>query len=199
MRGIGVSLALLAIVVAGGQQAYGATHVMKDHKGDVYAYPDPESPRLVHTNEATDDITSVRTTHGAKAVNVAIHLRELPRTDNVALVEIRTSAPGHPAYLALAARTDGYKTRVLTDQTGSSKLRCKNMRVRFDGADDVVRMHIPRRCIGSPKWIRTGAMVMQDGPKASDSTIDVAGKTVLTNKWLTYSPNLPLSSRVHVG
>jgi len=198
MRTIGVAVAL-AIMVAGGQQAYAATYVMKDHKGDAYAYHDPDSPRLVRSNGATNDITSVRTTHGAKAVNVAIHLRKLPREDNTAAVEIRTSAPKHPVFYALAMRVDGYKMSLLTDEAGSSDLRCKGMRARFDGAHDVVRMHVPRRCIGSPKWVRTGAIVVQDGPKASDSAIDVAGKTVLTNKWLTRSPNLPLGPRVHVG
>lgn len=196
-RIFGSSVALVAIMAVSGQQAYAATHVVKDHKYDTYEIADADSPRLTPSRGVVDDITSVRTTHGAKAVNVVIKVQKLRRSANIAEVELMTSATRHSRFDLLAIREDGVKSVELINESDPSQdIRCKYLRVRFDVADGAVKVHIPRSCIGNPRWVRTGAMVMGIG---SDKVVlDVAGKTVLTNKWFQQA-HLPLSTRVHVG
>ena len=200
-RIIGVSVALLAIMVVSGQQAYAATHVVKDHKYDTYASTNPDATRLVRTNSATDDIISVRTTHGAKAVNVVIKTRKLPRSDNMAEVEFLTSAAHHARFALLVVRGEGYKAvELINESDPSGDVSCRKLRVRFDVAHAAVRVHVPRSCLGGPRWVRTGVMLMDtDSDGNGNIALDVAGKTVLTGKWLNHSAHLPLSPKVHVG
>lgn len=199
MRACGVLTVLLTVLLATNPEAYAASHVMKDTRQDTYAPSDQDSSHLVLKPRANGDITSVRTTHGTKAVNVTIRAREL-RHARLAMIDILTSAEHHRRFVLTAGAVGGQKIISLT-RGFNREIDCRGLRVRLDADLGTIKAHVPRRCINDPRWVRTGVMLMTiDKQTGAPSTIDVAGRTVLTDRWWN-DPTLrvPHSPRVHVG
>lgn len=199
-RVLGVLSLLLAVVLLTGQEADAASDVMKDTRRDTYVPTGQDYDHLVLKPSLNGDITSVRTTHGPKAVNVVIHSRQL-RHAKLTMIDIRTSAKHHRRFVLTAVAMNGSKIVGLT-RGFNEEINCRGLRVRFVAAEAAIRAHIPRRCLDNPRWVRTGALLMtfSDMESGVPSSIDVAGKNVLTDRWWTDSDlQLPHGSRVRVG
>jgi hypothetical protein len=201
VRMCAISSILLTVVIAGGQQAYAASNVMKDTRNDTNAPAAKHPDHLVLKPSANGDITSVRTVHSAKAVDVVVHMRKLARGSRLAMLDIRTSAKHHSRFVVTLASLKGQKVLGLT-QGLNTEVRCRGLRGAFDVAGASVHVHVPRSCIGNPEWVRTGAVVMtslnlKTGLPAS---VDAAGRKVLTDRWWNADDlHLPHGPRVHVG
>lgn len=193
-------LAVLLVVLASGEVAHAASVVWRDSRHDTYAPDAQDYQHFVPIQSMRGDVTSVRIRHRVKAVNVVIHTRRLGR-GNAAMVDILTSAKRPHRFVLTAARADGSKFVTLT-KGFNREVKCDGLRVRFDGAQAVIRAHIPRRCLDNPRWVRAGVMLMTFANMQSGalSTVDVGGKRVLTDRWWNNaSLRVPHSPRVRVG
>ena len=198
-RTLGVLSVLLAVVLATGSGAYAASKTVSDTTGDTYSVAG-DTP--VRASSPIGDIVSVRTTHRAKTVVVVVRARDLAST-NVAGVQIRTAKGGRDYYLVGMAG-GGMKMVDLSRGANGRSLTCHGLRMAFKVAQHAVRAEIPRSCLGDPRWVRTGAMLMSsDTDLASDDDtgfVDVAGLDVLTpTMWDDDNASLPLGPKVRRG
>lgn len=199
-RYLAVFVILLAFILTSSQQALAESRVVKDTRADTYRPVGPTGEHIVVKPGANGDITSVRTTHGVKAVNVVIRARELRGRFKLVGIDLVTSAKRHHRFAVTARAIDGHKDVSLT-QGLNKGIRCTGLRVRVSTSRATIRFHIPRSCIGNPRWVRTGVVLLRSSDDyAQHLTVDVAGRKVLTDRWWN-SPNLrlPHGPRVHVG
>lgn len=191
---------VLALTLITSPASFGATRTMHDAKRDVYR-PDRAQQHLVRGERPNGDITSVRTDHRARTVKVVVHLRKLRPGLNMVGIELITSAKHHPAFMITGVAADRAFTGAVLTKGAEREVECAGLRVRIDTAHATIRASVPRSCLGNPSWVRTGVMVMVVSKKqaADRPTIDVAGKTVITEHWWTRSKRLPLGSKVYVA
>ncbi|SDT34966.1 hypothetical protein [Microlunatus soli] len=189
---------LLAVTLTTSEQADAATHVVKDTRRDVYAIKGDDGQHLVNKTGANGDITAVRTNHRARSVEVVIKARQL-RGSNATVVEIATSAKHRPTFFVVALKTKRHHDISLT-KNFDQQIHCNGLRVRRDVKEAVIRVHIPRRCLDNPQWIRTGVGVFMLRVKgAGRERIDVAGKRLLTDRWFRGVARFPLSPKITAG
>lgn len=196
-RTLGVLSILLAVGLLGSQNAYAASNVMKDARGDTYGI-DQDGEHLIPKPSVKGDITSLRTNHTTHAVNLVLRARELRRS-NFAEIDVVTSAAHRRHFMLTAMTFPGSKVIDLTTRSGR-EITCPGLRGRIDHAEATIRLHVPRACLDNPRWVRTGAMLMTVAQTGEQTmTIDVAGKKVLTERWWDNANHLPYGPRVHVG
>jgi hypothetical protein len=203
-RTLGVLSVILAVVLTTGSGAYAASKTVRDASGDTYASTGDEKP--VRTTGPVADILSVTTSHRAKVVVVRIRVRALASAMNIGILEVKTSNPGRP-YLLTGVATDNVKVVSLTKGlTGDNEVSCHGVRMAFKPAQHTVLAQIPRTCLGNPRWVRTGALLMSSDDAsglASDSfggSVDVAGLDAISDSfWNDDAANLPLGPKVRRG
>lgn len=127
-----------------------------DATGDV-VLRDPDSNAVsVEPDWANGDIVGLRVNHGPHRVKARLTFDRLSRDVGAIFhhFEIRT-----PRQV--------YRPEVLTNEgewqgdvelwTPSRLKECKGLKHDVDYAKDVVRVWVPRRCLGDPRWVRIGA------------------------------------------
>ncbi|MDH2416512.1 hypothetical protein [Nocardioides sp. CER19] len=196
-RLLGVFSVLLAVVLATGQGAYAASKTVRDATGDTYSIAG-DTP--VRKASAIGDIVSVRTAHRAKKVIVVIRTRGLAAV-NAGFVQIKTSNPGRQ-YFVSAFAAPGMKSVSLTKGMNSTNdLTCRGLRAAFQIASNTITVQVPRTCLHSPRWVRTGVLLTStSATETDDGYVDVAGLDVVSdNLWNDDSASLPLGPKVRRG
>lgn len=188
---------LLAVTLTAGPQADAATHVTKDAKRDTYVMTDADGQYLIKKPTTNGDITALRTSHRAKGLDVVIKARQLRRGYTFGGIEVATPAKHRPRYQFAFEIGPKGRTQVALIKGVDREVSCRGARVRREAGHALIRAHIPRSCLGNPRWVRTGAFLMSSSQRfREDPTIDVAGKKLLTEGWLRGSAHLPLGPRV---
>ena len=135
--------------------------------------------------EARGDVVRAVGDHGRRALTIRLRMRELPDVGWAAFYFVDT--PRH-RYSVDSFRGRGVNqlTMVQDDGPGSGehKIRCRGLRVRVDRAAKLTDVVIPRHCLGNPRWVRFGAVVIQLGNDRSSSDEAVERQTT------GYSPRL---------
>ena len=175
--------------------------------------PQPEPCGTVTTRarprDATDDITGLSVLHAHDVVRVTVHLRDLRPGERFVDVALRTP---RRSYLVEVARYRGFPWPALSTSTGLSVLprhlpeagecgtviigsdggACAFPRTVFSAARILVSVDVPRRCLGTPRWVRAGATVQ--GSYQGVAGIDRWGSTDLRGGFMG-----PLGPRVRSG
>jgi hypothetical protein len=199
-RTLGVLSVVLAVVLTTGSGAFAASKTVRDTTGDTYSVAG-DTP--VRASSAIGDIVSVRTTHRARTVVVVVRARDQAGAANVAGVQIRTANRGRD-YNLVGMAGGGMKMVDLSRGANGKSLTCRGLRMAFKVAQNTVRAEIPRSCLGNPRWVRTGVMLMSsDTGFASDEDsgfLDVAGLDVVTpSMWNDDDAPLPFGPKVRRG
>jgi len=183
---VGVIATTSALTLVG--TAHAAEVVVHDGRGDV-------SRILSHSDESRPvpgrrfpDVTRARFSHAAQHVVARMSFVELnPTGDIFGGIETRTPR-GRRTFTVMSVR--GSREGFLFPD---NQRPCA-VGVHFDYAQNYLRVRIPRRCLGDPRWVqlRAGASVLQaDG----DELTDDAGAA----RWSLRRPPVPWSQRLRRG
>ncbi len=164
---------------SGSAQARPAHHRIVDPTRDVYQLlenPDGSDAGFVRRPRVRNgDITSVVIRHRPAAVKVKVRLAKLrrPATFTYTLVSLRTAKDTWNT--TLYAHAAHPQPEIHFDDSSGSGAACPRASARIDYAADVIRVRVPRRCLGNPAWVRASVAVIN--PRQSPArtlVLDVA-------------------------
>ena len=147
-----VAVALAAAPAAAGKQT------TKDQSRDVYKVPfGAGAPHLVRTDR-THDITRAGATYNGPRLVVWLQVRRLAGADYVAHFDVRTPGDRWQLY---------YDTNFTPAYTSlfhglQEVLDCGGLNGKKVPRQDRIVISVPRACIGSPRWIRFGAVMYHE-------------------------------------
>ena len=153
--------------------------------------------------DVATDIVGLSVTHGRQAVVVRAHLRQLgawrhrlmtfPLATDGRDFEISVSSWNRrvPRAELLTAPTTPEQSDCGIYTTVQTGIPCEDLRLQKVPTRDLVRLTVPRVCIGEPRWVRAGLQVQRnlDGGRAR---LDVWGSDGLS---LSLDP-IPLSPKL---
>ncbi len=109
------------------------------------------------------DIISMGVVHGAHQVRVTVHYLALTRKRGLSITHvlaIRTRAGGRAdlsVHASAGSWTGGADWRWRAD--GHTTFSCAGLTNRISYRRDTLRVVVPTRCLGNPRWVRVGAGV----------------------------------------
>lgn len=159
-----VPLAIIAALVAGAPGAYAAENVSRDPAGDlVDQETDDPAPEV-----KIGDITKVTTKHGARVLTLTTTFVE--RTDGSVAWRVVTPKRNFFIDMVMFGFPERYVTPTLQDR-GGKRIKCRNLRrVELPKRSRSIKVRVPRKCLGNPRWVRTGsiASAVIDGIQYAD-------------------------------
>jgi hypothetical protein len=104
------------------------------------------------------DVRRVRVSHHDRRLVVRFSMRKALAGDHVLSYAIRTPRGG---FILDRGKVPGAKATVgLHKQPSGKRIRCSGMRWDIDRERATVAVSIPRWCIGRPRWVRVGVVVV---------------------------------------
>lgn len=152
-----VGTVVLGLAVAGPAAADVVT--VHDATDDVWFGTTEADVVPTHDTRANADILRTRVKHGKRFVRAAVTEVDLVRSASVRQVQIALRVPGGQVFSASwgADEDDPVGGHWLYRDRGP-RVRCPGMAHSVDYAADVVRLAVPRRCLGRPHWVRFQAV-----------------------------------------
>jgi hypothetical protein len=198
---------LLAPVTAGAADAATWTH--QDARRDVTRVEyqlEGEGGRPAYSRApeaAGADITRLSVRHLARTLVLTIGVRDLRPGDSTSVAG-RLTTP-RASYFLIAGRAPGTYTQMLMQVRGKGDTSCTGMATSFDASADVVRVEIPRTCLGAPDWVRAGVLLSDEtgsvlevtDPDDLPETITVTSDDALRDGGKAQAPSL--GPKVRVG
>lgn len=189
----------------------------RDARGDVTTdLHSPEPPpcgtwtEQVLADDEHTDITRVRVRHTRRELRVAVRFRDLrARGHHDTVVSLRTprrdlmlEVSRHPgsarAHVALTSMPDldALADEMLDEECGivgfvSSEQRCAGIRGHLDHVRDRVVAAVPRRCLGTPRWVRARVSAYSSGP--------ADGAPLRADRWEPRDATAPNWAGGHLG
>lgn len=130
--------------------------VLRDGPGDVWeSMPSTEPP--LPADRPAADVTRAVVKHGAGFVRVRMRFSDLRRVGWQSYsVVLATPDVFEEYYLRVVARHGSRRGHHRLVDADNARVRCPGLEHVLDYAGDVVRIAIPRRCLGHPRWVRGG-------------------------------------------
>ncbi|KRA29420.1 hypothetical protein ASD81_20745 [Nocardioides sp. Root614] len=174
----------LTLGSAGGAHAGTWSHT--DPAGDVHQFTEDAATPV--PDRVIGDVVRTNVTHSRTHLVFRITLKQaLPATDWAVFADIRTRVARFDLTML---RIGDIRGLVLLNAKGN-KVRCSGLSRTLDGR--VVRLVVPRACIGRPSLVRVGVGVTSSNP---DGEFGEFGDDALRG---TVRENLALSPRIYRG
>jgi hypothetical protein len=126
--------------------------VLRDRSGDVHRMVPPDTSSYPFGEFPAADVTRAVVTHRPAAVVVLMRFVDLQRLGTqLYWVDFRTP---DLQYRARLQSEPGARQGRKTFEEQGVVTRCSGFTRRIDFARDVVRMRVPRACLGDPDWVR---------------------------------------------
>jgi len=209
-RTLGVLACVAGVALTTVPAASAATKTVRDATDDVYALSTDAPTKVAGPN---GDIVSVTTVHGRKNVRIRIQARHLSIEQVLMTAKVKTGPTG-PTYFFNGTADMGMRIAVMS-RGQADLVACPGLWMRFRPAKGFVMAVIPRRCLGNPRWVQTGAALATTqsmvatladddfdpfaGDIDIDGTIDIAGVNGIGPAQMSATPPLPLGPRVRLG
>jgi hypothetical protein len=149
--------ASLGAVAAGS----GATHRVSLRDPGVndvrYIYEEADYDRGEVVDRPAADVLAARVSHRHRTLFVRMrfsNLRRIGWQHYEALVTTPATRGDWFSAFVESDFADRSGSHVLWDGVGSGRVTCRNMRHDIDFGRDVVRLWIPRACLGNPRWVK---------------------------------------------
>jgi hypothetical protein len=132
--------------------------VKRDARGDVLLLDDTQTLTPQPAVKGIDVVKSV-VKHTRKKVAVKVKMRDLGRLGATEFAELsavmETDRKPHSAFVFKGGSgPTGFEL-----VRGKKTIKCRGAKKKFSAAKDVVRMSLPRSCVGNPRWIRVTVAV----------------------------------------
>lgn len=159
---------LLAVALAlPATSAFADKLVKTDATGDVLK--SDENGENPAPDQAQGDIVRTAIIHGPSNVTVKIAHRQLDKVGRIVTYIAVKSDKGRSAYrsITVVAAPTTYYGKVRVENANGRKVTCRTTR-SLDYAANITTLTIPRRCLGSPRWVRVavGVITTQNGFQA---------------------------------
>lgn len=162
---------LLAPLVAGGTADAAVWH-HRDARRDAVTMEfsaDDGKPTFSEAPAAAEaDVTRFALRHLPRKVVLTVGVRDL-RKDGATSATVRLATPSGP-YLAAVTRGPGIYMFMLLSMRDKDQVTCTGNASSFDTESDLVRIEIPRTCLGAPAWVRAGVLI-DDGSSLEDLVV----------------------------
>jgi hypothetical protein len=199
VRAVAVGLLAGGAVLAGGTSAaFAGQYTMPDRTDDVVAIAGDDAAISASPGPA-GDIVSMRTIHGPYNVRIRLRLRSVPASYPVVVARVATSS-SRRNYYAVAVGAHSPERFLLHGLDGDHEVACKGLRAGFRPREHDAFVIIPRRCIGNPRWVRTGGAFESMPLTSNDDSLhlDIAGSGPATKIDLA-RPVFPLGPRIRAA
>lgn len=135
-----------------GQRERTTRVVLRDGPGDVERMVPPDTSSHPFGSFPAADVTRAVVTHRPAAVVILMRFVDL-RRDGEQLYWVDFSTPGLQYRARLQSKPGARQGRKTFEEQGVVT-RCSGFTRRIDYGRDVVRMRVPRACLGNPDWVR---------------------------------------------
>jgi hypothetical protein len=157
-RAIALLAAACALSLTGTATAHAQTWTHTDPAGDVVAFDGETESQAPAPTQERGDVRRVRVAHNNRRVVVRYSMRKALAGNHMMFYSIRTPKA---RFDLDRVRFPGMGGGVTLHKSGSEHtIRCSGMRWDIDRERATVAVSIPRRCIGRPRWVRVGVIVM---------------------------------------
>ncbi|GAA1538469.1 hypothetical protein [Nocardioides humi] len=176
------SLLLLTGTVALAGPAHAGGWTYDDEAGDVATTIVTETSisTSVVPEQENGDIVRVVAKHKARKVTIAVRVRTRLTGPFALSSAIRT--PGG-RFLLMSTRIPGMGGTEMMDFKSKSEdptVRCRGLKRTLNGDRTVIRISIPRSCLGNPRWFRFSVGLSTFNPFTGDSYDDDGLATAMT-------------------
>jgi hypothetical protein len=169
--------------------AQAQTLAVGDARGDVTAFDDTmEQPEAVDPTVRNGDVVRTVFRHTGRRISVRAKFADLAKQGDVRqdFLQLRTDE-GQQRFVMVLAGRGGWAGETMMFRGNGSDVSCR-IRHHIDYADDVLTLSFPRRCAGSPRWVRVGFASMS-GTEEQMYVDDAQSRGPVGNE-LTMSPRL---------
>jgi hypothetical protein len=155
-----VAVAMLTAVAPAAEGAERRSRVvLHDGTGDVWTGDFSEENDPTRADFPAADVTRAVVRHGTYALRIRMRIADLRKVGT----QFYQASIQTPRNEYLADLTSERRAR-MGREAFFGETRCRAMTHRIDYVNDVLRMRIPRRCLGRPRWVKvtlTNAVVNQ--------------------------------------
>lgn len=169
-------LTLLGLMVAIGPPASADTWSRGDARRDVaqVKFTKTDFGLQRAPRNRTTDLTRLTVSHQAQTISMRIRVRNLTETEGRSIIAILRTPQGLRAVMVETSTSSFVfkQPAIAAKRLGN----CPRLRKEFNYAANVIRIVVPRRCLGNPQWVRVGLQM---------STIDNNFRTLAIDDALT--------------
>jgi len=155
-----IASSVVLLGVAGAASAQGLR--IRDAQHDMWAGAASDQPSAFRAapHRTTGDVVSVRLRHGTRNVVITEKFARLDRSGLGDLYgfELRTDERVWRDVQVEAYRHSGWNPTLSMVRRNGRSVTCNGLTARIDYATDLVRLQVPRRCLGQPRWVQLSAV-----------------------------------------
>ncbi len=188
-----VSALCAAFIAVPAVPAQGETVKDSDSVGDMSDLTDEDA--IVPVPDRTlSDVRATKLTYGAKRVAVRVSYVDLQKVGEALGIFVDMYTDEKSRALDLTAFPADWSGGTQLYNFKLHKVSCDGIQHEIDYADDIMKVSVPRRCLGNPRWVnfRVVAMAEDNGSYWDDALSDNPISSVDGN-WLKWS------GKVHQG
>jgi hypothetical protein len=136
-------------------QAHAGSYVRPDPANDVLSSKD-DGPLVRTPSRVEGDVLTSGVSYAGRRITVAMGFAELTQTTELTghLFRLRTNK-GKVREVTVIAQPGSWGGTAIMQKSSGRKVKCR-MGTRLDYVADRVTVSIPRRCVGSPRWVKVG-------------------------------------------
>ena len=140
-------------------QAQAGSYARPDAANDVSSSTG-DGPFVRTPSRIEGDIRSSAVAHAPRRVLVAIGFGQLTQTTELTghIFRLRTNR-GKVRWVTVVAGPGHWAGRTVMQKPSGRRVKCR-LGTSIDYAADRVRVSIPRRCLGGPRWVKVGIGVV---------------------------------------
>lgn len=154
------ALALAAVLVLAPTAAEAKSYVRSDPSGDVVEANTSSNATTKVPARTDGDIVRSAVVHGKGRVTMAVSFRDLvaPTTSDDGVVHIFRVGTNKKRIREFEVVTTGAHPGGVVEVTkgNGNRATCRGVAKSVDYTKNTVRLSVPRRCLGRPKWVHVG-------------------------------------------
>lgn len=160
-RALAAFAGVAALIIPGASPASAAFWSHEDAVGDVVSHTvtvDDDDVVEVRPGNTDTDVTRVSLDHRIRRLVLRTTLRDITAGSGFAMYDLRTDDRRYYAFQRLG-RDRSFPAFHLARWHDDRRVRCAGVERRVDRTVGRATLHIPRRCLGRPEWVRVGTGV----------------------------------------
>lgn len=138
---------------------------------DLWAPVEANGPYGPAPERVDGDLTSLRVGHRDRRLVLRYAATTLPRlaTDRYDLMIAGSGVRTPDGHYYVTYYGDSSRTGVMVGRANHEPTRCRGVRSGVDWSAATVRVSVPRRCLGDPRWVQVASTLAYAWPGGGDS------------------------------